>query len=287
MSIRSEQKILLVIFTLLILIASFCLGEGYPWDCSGCGRTGNTGNYCGSCAHPAPWIENTAATATVSPTPSVIPKPTSAAASKLIKVGDYLYFGRYHQTAFGIDYTPIEWLVLDVQDGKALLLSRYGLDYQPYNTIGQETTWEDSSIRSWLNGTFWEKAFNPDQRSAILATTTDNSQKQSYAVNYTNGGNNTTDHIFLLSNKEAWQYLGNNIINRCAPTDYAVKQGAKTNSSYTIDDRAAGSWWMRTPGHTRHYAALVYGDGYRRTDNISIKNIIRPALWVDLNSNII
>lgn len=29
----------------------------------------------------------------------------------------------YPQTASGIDRTPIEWLVLDVQDGKALLLS--------------------------------------------------------------------------------------------------------------------------------------------------------------------
>ena len=27
------------------------------WDCPECGRKGNTGNYCGSCAHMAPWMD--------------------------------------------------------------------------------------------------------------------------------------------------------------------------------------------------------------------------------------
>ena len=26
------------------------------WTCPECGKKGNTGNYCGKCAHPAPWI---------------------------------------------------------------------------------------------------------------------------------------------------------------------------------------------------------------------------------------
>ena len=42
----------------LMLITNNVYGEHSVWDCPGCGRTGNTGNYCGSCAHPAPWLES-------------------------------------------------------------------------------------------------------------------------------------------------------------------------------------------------------------------------------------
>ena len=45
-----------------------------------------------------------------------------------ISVGDVLAFGHYEQDNNPDNGPePIEWIVLDVQDGKALLLSRYGL----------------------------------------------------------------------------------------------------------------------------------------------------------------
>ena len=55
-----------VLFGILLCCVSifFCTcfitatAEHAPWDCPECGRTGNTGNYCGGCAHPAPWIED-------------------------------------------------------------------------------------------------------------------------------------------------------------------------------------------------------------------------------------
>ena len=56
-------------------------------------------------------------------------------------VGDYITFGHYPQTASGDDNTPIEWLVLDVQDGKALLISRFALDCQPYKIRYVDMTW--------------------------------------------------------------------------------------------------------------------------------------------------
>ena len=49
-------------------------------------------------------------------------------------VGSSVYFGSYEQdndTEDGAE--PIEWLVLAVDNDKALLLSRYALDCQPYN----------------------------------------------------------------------------------------------------------------------------------------------------------
>lgn len=54
---------------------------------------------------------------------------------KVAKVGDYVFFGAYEQdnnTANGKE--NIEWLVLEVKDGKALVTSKYALDCKPYNT---------------------------------------------------------------------------------------------------------------------------------------------------------
>lgn len=48
-------------------------------------------------------------------------------------IGDVVTFGGYPQTAKGNDNTPIEWLVLAREGHSALLLSRYGLDIQPFH----------------------------------------------------------------------------------------------------------------------------------------------------------
>lgn len=55
--------------------------------------------------------------------------------------GDYITFGRYPQTAEGNDNTPIEWLVLEKDGQKALLISRYGLDHQQYHKNFVDVTW--------------------------------------------------------------------------------------------------------------------------------------------------
>ena len=48
----------------LTVLASTCsvAAEQENWDCPDCGRKENTGNYCGTCAHPAPWMATTAET---------------------------------------------------------------------------------------------------------------------------------------------------------------------------------------------------------------------------------
>ena len=48
------------------------------------------------------------------------------------QVGDLIEFGSYYQDDLSRK-TPIKWRVLDIQDGKALLISELLLDAQPYN----------------------------------------------------------------------------------------------------------------------------------------------------------
>lgn len=209
-----------------------------------------------------------------------------------VAVGDVITFGRYPQTAEGTDETPIEWIVLDVQDGKALLLSKYGLDKVPYNKKSSANTWEQCTLRTWLNGEFLSQAFNPEEQAAIRLTDVDNSPSQGYSGWSTDGGNNTQDQVFLLSYAEANRYLGvtydysNNTKSRVAPTAYAIAQGAWTSDSgQTADGEPAGDWWLRSPGNIQDCAANVNYVGSLDFDfAYSDYDVVRPALWIDLES---
>ena len=204
-------------------------------------------------------------------------------------VGNYVTFGAYPQTATGTDLTAIEWQVLDydAENNKALLISRYGLDAQPYNTKYTSITWEECTLRTWLNDTFLNKAFTAEEQTGILLTNVDNSSGQGNSKWSTSGGNNTQDKVFLLSYAEAGKYFTDDKARMCAPTDYAVRQGALVNSSNEVNGRAAGRWWMRSPGSSASFAASVNDIGARYFYNVDFGNgCVRPALWINLESGI-
>ena len=209
-------------------------------------------------------------------------------------VGNYVTFGEYPQTTAGEDMTPIEWLVLARNGNKALLISRYGLDAQPYNTDYTSVTWETCTLRTWLNGTFYNKAFSSAEQAAILTTNVDNSKNQCYSGWSTSSGNNTQDKVFLLSYAEANKYFGvtydnsSNTKSRVAPTAHAIAQGAWTSySNKTTDSTYAGWWWLRSPGTYQDYAAIVYFVGSLDFNYVdSDSGSVRPALWVNLESKI-
>lgn len=219
----------------------------------------------------------TATTAPASTTPT-----TAAADPQRYAVGDIVTFGSYPQTESGKDNTPIEWQVLDIQDGKVLLISKYALDCQPYNTSGADVTWETCSIRTWLNETFLNSAFRSNEAGMILKTTVTADQNPK---NITRAGKITQDRIFLLSIPEAEKYLASELNRQCWATEFAKAQGAFTNAS-------KGNccwWWLRTPGCLRSYAACVSYTGlinYSGTAVNIMRGSVRPAMWVNLDADI-
>lgn len=216
----------------------------------------------------------------------------AAARDVKFTVGNYVTFGTYPQTKAGNDATPIEWLVLARDGDKALLISCYGLDAQPYNTSIIDVTWETCTLRKWLNGTFYNKAFSSAEQAAILTTNVDNSKSQCYSAWNTSGGNNTQDKVFLLSYAEANKYFGVtysgdiNTKSRVAPTAYAIAQGAFRNSSKHVDSTNTG-WLLRSPGSVRGSAAFVFPDGSLGSIGVSYdSSAVRPALWVNLEADV-
>ena len=66
---------------------------------------------------------------------------------------------------------PIDWIVLECHGNRALLVSKYALETMPYYTASRTAvTWETSELRVWLNGSFWETAFTPEEQAMILTT---------------------------------------------------------------------------------------------------------------------
>ena len=93
---------------------------------------------------------------------------------------------------------PIEWMVLAQSEGKALLVSRYALDCQPYNAGKADVSWSESSLREWLNGEFLHAAFTDGERSAIVKTAMGN-REEANGEWATNAGDEPQDSVFLLS----------------------------------------------------------------------------------------
>ena len=215
-----------------------------------------------------------------------------------ITIGNYVAFGSYEQdndTDNGKE--PIEWLVLDYDETnhRVLLLSRYGLDAKPFNTERVITSWEECTLRTWLNGEFIINAFSKAEQRAILTTAVDNTTiVEGSSTPITRSGNNTEDKVFLLSYAEANRYLGltkgtrNNIKLRTTPTAYALKQGAFTSdSNKTTDGMKAGWWWLRNSGYNPYYAAVVDDDDYFNFNYVDRDDgCVCPALWIILEFGI-
>lgn len=186
-------------------------------------------------------------------------------------------FGRYPQASKN-ENALIEWLVLKNDGSKALLISKYALDCQQYNTSDRNVTWETCTLRKWLNGAFFNNAFSVDEQKQILSTTV----TPDYS---TDPGNNTKDRVFLLSIAEAEKYFGSDSTRQCQGTVYCYAQGA-------YKARNGNCWWWLRSLSSPHsfnfdnrYAFYVFSHGKVSREGSSAdydRIAVRPALWINL-----
>ncbi|MCR5041315.1 MAG: toll/interleukin-1 receptor domain-containing protein [Clostridia bacterium] len=196
-----------------------------------------------------------------------------------VKAGSTIKFGFYEQdnnTSNGKE--EIKWKVLAVEGNKALIISQYALDCQKYNSTYTDTTWEKCTLRTWLNGTFYNAAFGADHQKMIASSTVTADKNPSYS---TSPGNNTTDKVFLLSITEVNKYFSSDSARQCQGTAYCYAQGAYKASNGNC------WWWLRSPGYFSTHAAVVNYDGsvINIGSGVDIDNsAVRPALWINLGS---
>lgn len=199
---------------------------------------------------------------------------------KSAEAGDIVYFGNYEQdndTSNGAE--KIEWQVLAKENNKVLVISKYALDSQHYNTADKDVTWETCTLRTWLNGTFLNSAFSTNEQAAIAQTTVTADGNPEYD---TDSGNATTDKVFLLSIDEANKYFSSDSARQCKPTVFTLANGVW----YEGDGELVHYWRLRSPGGAQDYNAVVSDDGSVACYGYRVDSgagAIRPVLWINLD----
>ena len=191
-------------------------------------------------------------------------------------------FGSYEQDGDSSNgKEPIEWLVLDRDGDRALLLSKYALDYQSfmpfYEPVTEPYTWESCSLRRWLNGTFLNAAFSADERQRLLTTTVITSPG---SLHRENGPVTTEDRVFLLSNTEVYAYFASEAATAAEYTAYALSENPWPGNAAAP---GAADWWLRTTDGSDHpdgvYADGRVGEGARAYEG----EYVRPAIWITVD----
>lgn len=198
------------------------------------------------------------------------------------EIGDTILFGKYEIDGDENNGKEgIEWIVLDKDEGNALLISKCVLDMLPYNAIHGEITWEKSTIRQWLNKDFIMMAFDENEQLRIRETNVKAEDNRK-----ADAGNDTKDYLFLLSISEVEKYNLTDEGEMIKATEYARSMGVRE----TFDE---ASWLLRSPGFTQYYAAYVLPAGLTvYGSNIDLVGCgvsdrgygIRPAMWVSFEN---
>lgn len=198
---------------------------------------------------------------------------------KKATVGSIITYGSYEQDGrHGAD--AIEWIVLEKKDNKLLVISRKILDVAPFNSKWVDSiTWKKSTLRKWLNGSFYNFAFTASEKSHIQTVTVTAEKNQKYD---TRAGSNTQDKVFLLSISEAETYFGKN--GPCGDLSCEMTNRARDNLS-TLD-YVSNSWWLRTVGRDSQKIAYCVDNNVVEDGSMFDQSTmgVRPAMWINLNS---
>ncbi len=158
-------------------------------------------------------------------------------------------------------YEPIEWRVLQQKEGEIILVSDVILDTQKFNQKARAATWENSTLRSWLNGLgATENTAGIDYSETGFLHTAFTREEQEKLLS-------KEDKVELLTESQA---TGN-----CRGSDYAKAMGA------VQDAQGFHNWWLATSGNTELTARYVQADGTMYAKGYSIAyagNGVRVAI---------
>lgn len=221
---------------------------------------------------------------TATPVPTATPLPEGVVELSDAKVGATVLFGSYEQdNKTGNGAEKIQWYVLDRKGDEVLLFSKYLLDIKAFHSDYVEyITWEECTLRTWLNNDFYNTAFTDDEKAIIkLSKLTTNGNNFYKSVG---GGNDTEDNIFVLSTNECRDYF---LMDTSSDLGWKSEDDRllAEKTKYTSGRATGGNgWWTRTPGAM--YNVVTGGDYFSMygTECDEWEKIcVRPAVWLDLN----
>ncbi|MDD6061014.1 MAG: DUF6273 domain-containing protein, partial [Oscillospiraceae bacterium] len=185
-------------------------------------------------------------------------------------------------------YEPLQWRVLNPYTG--FVLCETIIDSQDFHHTTAShangkyaNNWGESDIRTFLNTTFMNTAFNGAEQQAILSTDLDTP----CPTNSSCSAGKTTDKVFLLSYYDVINPaygFADDAARRAKGSAYAKCQGLWVSTS--ISYRGNAYWRLRSPRANSYSTYYVrYGgsaDDHFGTNYTS--NGVRPALRLNLGS---
>lgn len=188
-----------------------------------------------------------------------------------VQPGDIVTLGSWTQGKSG-EIQPIEWIVMKREGNRALVTTRYLMDFMQYGAL----YWKDSSVREWLNGAFYNGAFTEAEKQAVTETALTDKL-----------GNQTADMLFIPNWEEAHDCLAKDMLR----TDYSEwgEQKLKEAVQPTLPQGTSyASWygdpyWLRDIGDDMRVCSLD-SMGHLSSDTLYNEERIgvRPAMWIEL-----
>ncbi len=187
-----------------------------------------------------------------------------------------------------IELDGVEFYVLEIQDNKALIMSKYGLEARPFNDSTKASSepgnnqWKDSALQVYLNGD-WLK--DKPMLTKLAQNTTLNTRAEYNSSDFVT----TTDKVFVLSEADLTgnakqSYSGNYTVSakdytlgveKIVPENLRACKDLYGNNCYS---------WLRSPSYTSYYAALTgYNSPSASYGGVTSSYYVRPALVIDMS----
>lgn len=176
------------------------------------------------------------------------------------------------------DGKPIQWLVLKEDEFKIFVVSKYPLFAHRFNEkTGDGNQWKTSSLRNYLNSTFWETAFSAEEKKKVV----------NCMLEYPD---HTKDNVFVLSKEEAENLLtqkertfGNGKCHRVSRGMFigtsCIPRGCSNCFTEGYKNGYGICCWLRSPDiNDATRTCKINNSGNTDFNNINNSYYIRPAL---------
>lgn len=220
--------------------------------------------------------------------------------------------GYYTKKIYWFRYDPLTWRILDPSTG--YVLCENIIDSQAFNNeyytndtcdyYGNEAfyndktytnyanNWEYSTIRTWLNESFFVTAFSASERSQIPCTEL---TTPAYSTSYSDYNvGETGDYVFLPSYQDMINpsYLFSSdeteydLNRRAHSSDYAKSQGVWVDTSNTDKhNKYVSNYLLRSAGQNSKHATFIDDEGdFDKFYTVDVNAGIRPALCFNPSS---
>lgn len=181
--------------------------------------------------------------------------------------------GRYFQENVDIA-SPIKWVITELNNGIATFVSENCVEYLQYdvNSQNKTATWENCSLRKWLNEDFFKKAFTEAEKKCVSIHDQDYTRLL-----------NAKSQVFFLNDLKDIHTSSNSVLAKIRGTG-SSRRSNYLNSIIKKEGSVADSLeWLMTKSSSQ-YGAIKSNEKTAKWYPVNKKALVRPVIDVDLKT---